>query len=457
MRQQGSKSVLVIDYYFPPSAGAGVHRTLGYVRHLAEFGWHPVVLTPEHGEHYFYDASLLQWIPPGLTVRRTRSIEPERFVKRILMRTMCDGDRPNHGGGPPETRLARQAWLRSWLMFPDRRIGWFPFAVGAALRLGRRVPIDVIYSTSTAVTSHLVAYTLKTLWRKPWVADFQDPWTEEYDFSFPSPAHRRAALAIERLIVRHADRVTMTTGPMREIFRRKHPMVESEKLQVIPMGFDPQALVGIQRIPRERFTITHFGNFYGTRSPAPFLRALGACAKRAPMLRGRVEVLFFGSFDPRMRNVAESLVEEHALGDMVHLRDSVSYREGMQHLMNSDVLLLVADAGGNGQCLIPSKLFEYFAVGRPILALAPPGAIAELMREANAGLVVSPDDEAAIEKAILALYDRWRRDALTNPPNRDFVATCTWQARTAQFAVVLDAAVNRRAPAVAFARSEGTS
>jgi hypothetical protein len=78
------------------------------------------------------------------------------------------------------------------------------------------------------------------------------------------------------------------------------------------------------------------------------------------------------------------------------------------------------------------------------------------MRDANVGLVVQPDDDEAVGGAILALYDQWRRGALAYHPNREFIATCTWQARTAQFATVLDAAVDRQASAVAVARSEGT-
>lgn len=450
--QRSAKIVLVIDYYFPPLAGAAVHRTLGYVRHLAEFGWSAVVLTAHSGAHYFYDPSLLRWIPAGLPVRRTASLEPVRFAQRLLGGAAGHASVSRGRGAWAERAAPRLASLRSWLLFPDAHIGWLPFAVGTALSLRRRFPIHAIYSTSTAVTSHLIGSTLKTLWKTPWVADFQDPWTEEYANEFPTPLHRRAAIAVERRIVRQADRVTMTTEPMREGYRRRYPAA-AEKFHVIPMGFDPEAFADVARVRQPKFTMTHFGNFYGTRSPEPFLNALAACLRREPALRDLIEVRFLGALEPRLRVLAESFVTRHEMGGVLKLLDSVPYPEGIRHLVGSDVLLLIADSGGCGRCLVPSKLFEYFGAGRPVLALAPDGAIAGLVREAGAGLVVSPDDVGAIEEAILTFYRGWRASAEPTPA-RQFVASCTWRARTAQFAMVLDDALGTPASVGAPAQSE---
>ena len=42
--------VLMIAYYFPPMGGAGVQRTLKFVKYLPEFGWQPHVLTVRDNE-----------------------------------------------------------------------------------------------------------------------------------------------------------------------------------------------------------------------------------------------------------------------------------------------------------------------------------------------------------------------------------------------------------------------
>ena len=48
-----------------------------------------------------------------------------------------------------------------------------------------------------------------------------------------------------------------------------------------------------------------------------------------------------------------------------------------------------------------TKIFEYLAAGRPILAAVPgDGAAAELLRETGAGVVAPPDDVDAIATAL---------------------------------------------------------
>ena len=65
------------------------------------------------------------------------------------------------------------------------------------------------------------------------------------------------------------------------------------------------------------------------------------------------------------------------------------------------LLLLLPEAGGRGRTVPSGKIFEYLAAERPILAAVPTdGVAAELVRRAHAGVVVAPDDVAALTAAI---------------------------------------------------------
>ena len=71
------------------------------------------------------------------------------------------------------------------------------------------------------------------------------------------------------------------------------------------------------------------------------------------------------------------------------------------------------DAGGRGKGVLSGKVFEYLAVGRPILAAVPPdGAAADLIRETEAGIVVPPDDVGALRAALEDLHARFVRGGL---------------------------------------------
>jgi glycosyltransferase involved in cell wall biosynthesis len=66
---------------------------------------------------------------------------------------------------------------------------------------------------------------------------------------------------------------------------------------------------------------------------------------------------------------------------------------------------------------LPGKIFEYLAAERPILAAVPPeGAAANLVRESGAGIVVPPEDVAAMREALVGLAVRWRAGHLNAAP-----------------------------------------
>ncbi len=431
------KTLLMIDYYFPPQAGPGVLRTLGYVKHLSEFGWSPIVLTVQSGDNQFHDPSFLQRIPETATVERTGSLEFVRVAKRLFAKGFANTDECSENGTGTGRPWAGPRWLRTlghYVMFPDRRIGWFPFAIARALSIMRTHNVDAIYSTSTAVTSHLIAYLLKRRFAKPWIADFQDPWAERLD-----PIHKNLARRIEHLIVRNADLVTFTADPTRELFARTHPGIPSQKLVTIPLGFDPDVFRDVDRLRQAKFTIAHFGGLYHGRSPGPFLEALALCMKDHPSLARDVQVRFFGSFDAELLPMTEALLDRRNLKNIVRFEGIVPYRVIVQQMLSADVLLLVAFEGEDGRDLIPSKLFEYLASGNPILSLGPrEGPASRTILAASAGLVIDPRDISAIKDAIASLYQSWQCGRPAFSADADVVRSFTWTAVTEQFAEALD-------------------
>ena len=115
------------------------------------------------------------------------------------------------------------------------------------------------------------------------------------------------------------------------------------------------------------------------------------------------------------------------LGERVEEIEHVPRRSALELQRDSEaLLLLLPDAGGRGRTVPSGKIYEYLAAERPILAAVPPdGVAAELVRSAHAGVVVAPDDVAAIKAAIDGLHTRWRRGALESgslPPELEGAA-----------------------------------
>jgi glycosyltransferase involved in cell wall biosynthesis len=118
--------------------------------------------------------------------------------------------------------------------------------------------------------------------------------------------------------------------------------------------------------------------------------------------------------------------EALALGDRLRLLPYAPRSESLALQRDSEaLLLLIPEAGGRGKGVLSGKVFEYVAVGRPILAVVPPvGAAAELIRATGAGVVAAPEDVGEIRSALEELHRRWQADGLP-----DVALTEEWRDR----------------------------
>ena len=78
------KRLLVITYYWPPTGGSGVQRWVKFCKYLPQYGWQPVVYTPENPERLAYDESLLKDVPECAEIIRTRISEPYAAYRRLI-------------------------------------------------------------------------------------------------------------------------------------------------------------------------------------------------------------------------------------------------------------------------------------------------------------------------------------------------------------------------------------
>src|SRR5512133_3782369 len=120
------RKVLIITYYWPPSGGAGVQRWLKFVKYLREFGWEPVVYTPENPEYPETDPSLEKDIPAGLEVIRQPICEPYDLYKKFIGRKK---DEKIHAAFTSEKKQNRilesiSVWIRGNFFIPDARAFW---------------------------------------------------------------------------------------------------------------------------------------------------------------------------------------------------------------------------------------------------------------------------------------------------------------------------------------------
>jgi len=107
-------------------------------------------------------------------------------------------------------------------------------------------------------------------------------------------------------------------------------------------------------------------------------------------------------------------VRELARGcDTISIEPRLPWEEYTARLLQADVLITMVRRGAEGYS-VPSKTYELFGCGRPIVVIADPTTEpARLVTELDCGFVVSPDDGAEFAAALRALAaDSALRDRL---------------------------------------------
>lgn len=403
--------LLMIAFHFPPSSAAGTYRSMRFAKYLQSRGWRISVLTVKTSVDNSGSGLM---VPEGTSVYRSRVLNGMSFAIRLRNRVagrMNFGKRssePEGSFGPK--RNERKVWQKikdniSLVMtFPDKQIGWCPSAVLKGLSLFRKGNIDVIYSSGPPHSSHLIAWSLKSLTSKPWVADFRDPWSRQLWLKEHEKQawRQKANEKLERFVVNRADHVILNTERMREEFSSFYGQNLRKKFICIPNGYDPEDFQGVPLKKAEGpFRLTHAGNLYRKRNPLVLLEALQRLIEEGFVTEEDIQLEFIGSVSLEGLSL-EKKIQEMGLQKVVKLSSPLPHRECLLRLHESDALLVVQP---EADVQIPGKIFEYMYLEKPIFTLAHPGATAEFVMSNRLGWVANPDKPDEVIGALRSLYN----------------------------------------------------
>ena len=398
------KTVLILTYYWPPQAGSGVQRWLKFAKYLPEFGWKPVIITPQNGTAPYYDDELLKDVPPEAEVIHTSTLEPFALYNAL------QGKKPKAAVpvgmmGLTEKkgmfhRLAN--YLRANLFVPDARKGWMPYARKAALKRIAEGDIDLVVTTGPPHSTHLAGLDIMRQTSLPWLADLRDPWTNIY-YNKTLPRTRATQAkdhAWETTVVQAASAVTVVSPGMADEFAPR-----AKRLEVIYNGYDETDIPALPPPPHEGFALSHVGNFFPSLESPGLTAALVLLCREEPGFADDLRLRFTGLLDSGV----EGRLRTAGLGPHIHVTPPVSHKEAVIEMMKATVLLFSIANEGNVRALISGKIFEYLATGLPILALgsAQSGA-AEVISQAAMGSMVPHDDAEGIQESLRKAYVDWK-------------------------------------------------
>lgn len=407
----------MIAFHYPPSFGSsGIQRTLTFSRELLNHHWQPLILTAHTRAYPRILPPSLSEIPQAVPVFRAFALDSSRH-------------------------LAFRGSYSKWLAIPDRWVSWWLGGVYVGLQIIRKHQPDVLWSTYPLATAHLIGLTLSSLCQIPWIADFRDSMTED---NYPTdPTIRKACQIIERMTIKRCQAAVFTTPGTRRMYADRFPSVPSNKLVITGNGYDEETFHAIEKAfvltnrSKTPLVLVHSGLLYTSeRNPLPFFSSLADLKQRQIISQSNLKIILRASGNEKFYR---SHVQNLGIDDIVLFECAVPYQDALHEMLHCDGLLLFQGSSCNHQ--IPAKLYEYLRAGRPIFALTDPrGDTANVLADAGIRTIVPLDCKEQIMHG-LAEFLSLISEGHAPIPNKMEVIKHSRQARTAEFAKLLDSIV----------------
>ena len=150
-------------------------------------------------------------------------------------------------------------------------------------------------------------------------------------------------------------------------------------------------------------------------------------AKYPPARAGKIHFLFIG--DGVQRSECELIIKESGMEDYVTFIGIVSYKEIPKYLAACDILVSshIPNTDGTSFFGSPTKLFEYMAMGKGIVA-SDLDQIGEVLKDKKTALLVKPGDVNDLSNGIIQLINNKNlRDNLGKNAREEVIKNYTWE------------------------------
>ncbi|HWF73611.1 MAG TPA: glycosyltransferase family 4 protein [Solirubrobacteraceae bacterium] len=358
--------ILFVSHYFHPEVGAPQTRILETAQVLSERGHEVTVLTgfPNY--------------PDGVI--------PEAYRRHAVMRE----------------RIGRIRVIRSAVYptpnrgFARRLVNHASFALTSILAapLARRP--EVVIAESPPLFTAVSAVVIARAMRAPLVLNVADLWPESAVQlgALSNPRAIRLAELLERFAYRHSAAITVPTAGMRTtIIDGGEP---AEKVVHLPNAVDPGRFSGDPPRGSDPRRVIYCGTVGMAQGVGTLIDAARELASGEDGGGDRYEFLIVG--DGAEREELMRKASEQGLTN-VRFEGRVERSKVPGLIASSDLAVLCLRDVPLFQDALPTKLLEYMAASRPVVAAAV-GDAARLLERSEAGIACPPEDPSALAASI---------------------------------------------------------
>jgi len=367
--------ILLISEYFPPEVGAGSNRAYELCYNWVKLGASVTVITgfPDYPDGVipseYRGLKFLREYKDGIEVIRTYTIPA-----------------PNKG-------------------FVKRVISFLSFMISSIVQGSRAVKNqDVIIATSPPFFVGIAGYIIGKIKKAPFVFEVRDLWPESI-VQLGQLKNKFIINVLEKLeyfLYKKCSHIVPVAESTVGVLEKKG--VSPHKITVIKNGVDLQMFspgannqpLAAQLNLQNKFVIGYIGTLGLSHAVDKILDAAD-CLKNFE----KIQFLIIGQGAEKEILVRKR--DELKLGNVIFL-NSVEKKSLPEYYGLCDVLLVPLRKLELFEKVIPSKIFEIFAMGKPII-ISVNGEARKLVEEAEGGIYSEPENEIELKNKILYLYE----------------------------------------------------
>ncbi len=416
--------ILFLSDNFPPETNAPATRTHEHARRWVELGHRVTVVTcaPNFPQGKVFPGYRNRWY----------AVEEIDGIRVVRVKTYITA---NEG-------------------FIKRTLDYMSFMVsGVVAGLFQDRP-DLIVGTSPQFFTAVGAWLLAAARRRPFVFELRDLWPASI-VAVGAMGDSRIIRSLEKLelfLYRRADAIVTVTRTFRKDLIQRG--IDPGKIAVVINGVD---LARYQPQSRDRELAAQYGlkdtfvvGYLGTHGMA---HALDRVLEAAGRLKHRPDIRFLFAGGGADRERLRGIVERDGLDNVLLLPPQP--KAMMPQLWSlCDLALIPLKDTPVFATVIPSKLFEAMGMGIPVLMSLPKGEATGIVERTGVGVVLPPEQPAALADAVAALVgDPARMDAL-RAASRAAAADFARPRQADSMLAVLQSVLSGRGATVGLSRQE---
>jgi len=359
--------VVIISQYFPPDVGGSATRAYNAAIGLRKKGCEVKVVTAF--PHY----------PHG-------NISPN-YRKKALKLEEMDG-----------IKLIR-VWIPSLPhnSVVNRMVMHFSFMVTSLFAIPFVGKVDIIWAANPNLFSFLPALVYSFVERKKIIRNVDDLWPEVfYDLGLVNSKLLRKLLDFLAWLSYTVPAAITPISPAYKPRIIKKYKINGNKIHVIEVGVSDAIVSSYRENEKNGFTVMYSGILGVGYDFEEVLKA-------AELLREQKDVLFIIRGIGECEHDISSTIKRCGLDNVKLDTNFLSKSQLVSVLRSADVFLLPMKHAKAVEEGLPTKIFEYQALGKPIICSSH-GEPATYINSTKSGLVVKPGDSEALAQAILRLY-----------------------------------------------------